>query len=290
MTTRLVVEPLAGSFAARVSGMNDGALDEISPADVEMLHELWVNAAVLCFAEANLTSAGLVRLASMFGEVRPQPLQRDEYKVPGYPQLRVVSSAHLDTFGDGLPLRTGGSWHTDHSQLSHPPSGTILSAVQIPGEGGGDTSFTDQRGAYDGLPVDVREDIEWLVGEHVYNSRYAVRRLQKLKPGEVPERAPSMHPLVRRHPITGRKLLYFNPIRIERFVGLDDDTSQAILGNLLAHCSQEKYVYRHRWSPGDVLLWDNRQTMHMVDHDYVSDTERIMHRALVYTGTEWGLT
>ena len=158
--------------------------------------------------------------------------------------------------------------------------------IEIPNSGG-DTSFTNQCGAYDALSDTRKAALEELIAEHVYNSRFSPRRLQALRPGEITDEGPVRHPLVRTHPESGRKLLYFNPIRIEKFVGLSEESSQSILHDLVAHCEQPQFVYRHRWSPGDVLLWDNRQTMHKVAHDYAPGAKRIMHRALVYTGQEW---
>ncbi|MEM7253061.1 MAG: TauD/TfdA family dioxygenase [Pseudomonadota bacterium] len=277
------VTPLRGTFAARIDGFDPSDIDAVT---TQTLNQAWLQFAVLHFPRLRLASSALLRLARIFGEVRPQPLQRKEYLVPEHPELRVVSSEHRDTFGDGLPLRTGGSWHTDHSQLHHPPSGTILSAITIPASGG-DTRFCDQRAAYAELSSERKAAVSNLVGEHVYNSRYSPRRLQKLRAGEVADQAPALHPLVRVHPQNGRTVLYFNPIRIERFVGQNEETSQRLIEELTRHCEQEAFVYRHRWSEGDVLLWDNRQVMHMVDHDYPKGALRVMHRALIYTGHEW---
>ena len=269
---------LDGPFGAEVVGLDIRA--GVGQADRARLQQAWVDNVVVCIRGQKLSPGEFVDVAGIFGQPEPQPIQREEYAVAGYPEIRVLSSLHTDTNGDGKPLLTGGTWHTDHSHLPAPPSGTMLYAITLPATGG-DTSFTNQTAAYEGLPAALRDQVDSLIGRHVYNSRYAPRRLQTMTPGEA-ERAPSaQHPLVRTHDVTGRPALYFNPIRIEQFAGLSVEESQTLIKTLVAHCEQPDYVYRHRWREGDVLLWDNRQALHMVAHDYEPGALRLMHRTLV---------
>ena len=271
------IRNLPGATGAEVLGFDpDGA----GEAARRRLREAWTDRVVLAFRGMEIDEAGFMRLAGLFGEPVPQPVQRPEYRVEGFPLIRLLSSRHRDTLGDNRPLNVGGSWHTDHSHLPHPPRGTLLRAIRLPVEGG-DTSFTNQRAAYEALDEETRREVEPLVGRHIYNSRYAPRRMAAMTQGEARAAPSARHPLVRPHPASGRKALYFNPIRIERFEGMDAASSQALMARLVAHCEQDRFVYRHRWRAGDVLVWDNAQALHMVRHDYDPACERIMHRALV---------
>ena len=271
------IRNLPGVTGAEVLGFDpDGA----GEADRRRLREAWTDRVVLAFRGMEIDEAGFMQLAGLFGEPVPQPVQRPEYRVEGFPLIRLLSSRHRDTLGDNRPLNVGGSWHTDHSHLPHPPRGTLLRAIRLPAEGG-DTSFTNQRAAYEALDEETRREVDPLVGRHIYNSRYAPRRMAAMTQGEAREAPSARHPLVRPHPASGRKALYFNPIRIERFEGMDAASSQALMARLVAHCEQDRFVYRHRWRAGDVLVWDNAQALHMVRHDYDPACERIMHRALV---------
>lgn len=272
------IRPLGDACGAEVVGLSLEA--PLSSSDRDRLNAAWVENVVLCIRDQFLEPQDFLRLASIFGTPAQQPIQRKEYQVDGHPEIRVLSSAHLDTFGDKKPLRTGGSWHTDHSHLTEPPWGTMLHAIALPSRGG-TTSFTNQTAAYAGLPANMRAEVDPLVGHHVYLSKYSKRRLQAMTEQEM-ARAPSAHhPLVRKHSVTGKPALYFNPIRIEQFDGMSEANSQALLDRLIAHCERPEFVYRHEWKLGDVLLWDNRQALHMVEHDYPPDELRLMHRTLI---------
>ena len=273
------IRPLPGVTGAEVIGFDIGR-DGADGAARRRLQDAWTDRVVLVFRDMEIDEAGFMRLAGLFGENVPQPVQRPEYRVEGFPLIRLLSNRHRDTLGDNKPLNVGGTWHTDHSHLPDPPRGTVLRAIRLPGEGG-DTSFTNQRAAYEALDEATRREVDPLVGHHVYNSRYAPRRMATMTPEEEREAPSARHPLVRPHPASGRKALYFNPIRIERFDGMDAASSQALMDRLVAHCEQDRFIYRHRWRPGDVLIWDNAQALHMVRHDYDPAEERIMHRTLV---------
>ncbi|NKC16590.1 MAG: TauD/TfdA family dioxygenase [Gammaproteobacteria bacterium] len=272
------IRRLNGPFGAEVLGLTEPRA--LARDDVQRLNRAWVNHVVLCLREQHVAPDGLLRLARLFGTPARQPLQRAEYQVPGYPELRVLSSEHVDTHGDKKPLYTGGSWHTDHSHLPEPPWGTMLHAIALPSRGG-QTSFTDQTAAFAALSGEDKSRFEGLMGHHIYLSKYSKRRLQAMTAEERAAAPSARHPLVRRHDVTGRPALYFNPVRIEQFDGMTEAASQALLAQLTAHCEREQFVYRHSWQLGDVLIWDNRQALHKVAHDYPAGELRLMHRTLV---------
>jgi taurine dioxygenase len=272
------VRPMGEFFAAEVIGFSHQ--HTFSEADRALLVQAWAENVVLCFRDQDLGPGQFLQLASIFGTPAQQPIQRAEYQVQGFPEVRVLSSAHIDTYGDGKPLLIGGTWHTDHSHLDDPPWGTMLHALELPSRGG-DTSFMNLTSAYQDLDAVDKAVVDPLIGEHVYLSKYSKRRLQTMTPSEQARAASARHALVRTHAVSGSRGLYFNPIRVERFEGVSEAASQALLDKLIAHGEKPEHIYRHCWRPGDVLLWDNRQALHMVAHDYPLDETRVMHRTLV---------
>ena len=163
----LQIQSRDGPFGVEVRGLD---IRRNPGSDVsQTLQSEWVDNVVICLREQDLTPGEFLNVARLFGEPEPQPIQRKEYAVDGHPEIRVLSSEHIDTHGDGKPLLTGGTWHTDHSHLPSPPSGTMLHAITLPGSGG-DTSFTNQTATYEGLPAELKAVVDDLVGIHVYNS------------------------------------------------------------------------------------------------------------------------
>ncbi len=275
----LSITPVDAPLGAEVIGFDIER--DASPEVGEELKAAWLEHVVLCFRDQALDPAGFLRLASLFGKPRPQPLQRPEYQVEGHPEIRVLSNRHRDTLGDGKPMKVGGSWHTDHSHQQNAPRGTMLHALQLPSRGG-NTSFTNQHAAYNGLPADKQELARRLRVHHVYNSPYAPRKMQALSAEEQKQAAPeAWHPLARPHPVDGRLALFLNPIRTAGIEGMQDAAAQELLGEMLEHSTRPQYRYTHPWRKGDVLIWDNPQALHMVDHDYPPDELRLMHRTLV---------
>ncbi len=272
------IRPLDAPLAAEVIGFD--IAHHASPEAAERLKAAWLNHVVLCFRGQDLSPADFVGLAQLFDSPTPQPLQRPEYRVEGHPEIRVLSSAHVDTLGDRKPLRIGGSWHSDHSHQPEPPRGTMLYALQLPSRGG-NTSFTNQHAAYEALSPAMKARIDGLRVHHVYNSPFAPRRMPKLSEGEAKEAPQALHPLVRPHPVDGRPAIYLNPIRTAHIQGMADTEAQALLAELLEHSTQPQFRYTHVWQKGDVLIWDNPQALHMAAHDYPADELRLMHRTLV---------
>jgi alpha-ketoglutarate-dependent taurine dioxygenase len=132
------------------------------------------------------------------------------------------------------------------------------------------------------LPSALQEKIDRLQARHVYQSKHSARKLPQL-PGARQQIAEAavVHPLVRRHAASGRKAIYINPIRIEEVVGMDDAEALALLDALLAHATQGGFEYRHKWQPGDVVIWDNRRLLHKANGDYPRDEVRYLYRLMI---------
>ncbi len=199
--------------------------------------------------------------------------------MPECPAIHYISNQ--DRLEDGRVYIPGEGYHTDHSNDEVPPKATALHAVKLPATGG-DTQFVNMYEAYDALPDATKKRIDGLQARHVYQSKYSERKLPKL-PGEKKkiETGSVLHPLVRTHPVSGRKAIYINPIRIEEIIGLSEIEALPLLDELLEHSTQLKFQYRHKWHSGDVVIWDNRCLLHKANGDYPVAEVRYLYRLML---------
>ena len=182
---------------------------------------------------------------------------------------------------NGKRIIPGESFHTDHSNHPAPPKATTLFAVSLPSSGG-DTQYVNMHDAYDDLSEAMKRRIDGMRAVHVYLSKYSPRSLGLLT--EESRKAlppPGIHPLVRVHPDNGRKALYLNPVRIESIVGMEDSEALDLIGELMAHATQQKYEYRHQWRYGDMVIWDNRSVLHKANPDYDMNEKRYLYRLML---------
>lgn len=267
--------PLEPHTAVEVIGAD---LSGSVPDEVKTyLNTAFADYPVICFRDQTLTAQQLFDAVQNFGEVFPQHNSR--FSVPECPQIHYISNQ--DKFPDGRHYIPGEGFHTDHSNDASPPKATILHAITLPSSGG-DTQFINMYDAYDDLPAATRARIASLRAIHVYQSSHSERKLMSLSKDNR-ERVPNavLHPLVRTHPVTGRKALYINPIRIEGIVELAQDEALALLDELFEHVTQPKFEYRHKWKQGDLVMWDNRCLMHKANGDYDMNEMRYLHRIML---------
>jgi taurine dioxygenase len=233
---------------------------------------------VLCVREQSLTPAGYLAAMRAFGH--PLPQLRVVQSHPEVAEIMILSSEDRDTMGDGGRVVVGAHWHSDDSYRAVPCALTMLYGIEVP-PSGGDTQFANLYAAYDDLPEATKREIAGLRAVHRYESSRRGTRIMTLTAAEAETVPDATHPLVRTHPETGRKALYLNPNRMERIEGLARADSDRLLDTLTAHATAERYQYRHRWRPGDLLIWDNRCTMHKANGDYPAGARRLMHRIMV---------
>ena len=198
--------------------------------------------------------------------------------------VNIISSEDRDELGDGKRLVNGASWHTDDSFMREPCSLTMLYGLIVPSRGG-DTQFTNMYAAYEALPPETKARIDGLQVMHKYQLSRQTNRVTKRPASEMKTMPEATHPLVRTHPATGRKALYLNANRMEQIVGMERAESDALLDELIAHAIEPRFQYRHVWRQGDIVIWDNRCTMHKANADYPEGERRLMHRVVV-AGTE----
>ena len=268
------IAPLTEHTASEVTG-----LDFRETVDAETratLGRALAERHVLVMRGQSFTPEQFKAAVRIFGEL--QPHDKKERHVPGYPGVDYVSN---DEIVDGRRIIPGETFHTDHSNHPRPPKATTLYAVDLPSTGG-DTQYVNMHAAYDDLPAEMKRNIAGLRAVHVYQSRHSPRPLAPLT--EASRRAlppPGIHPLVHTHPENGRKALYLNPVRIESIEGLADADALALIEALMRHATQTKFEYRHRWRPGDWVIWDNRSVMHQANPDYDMRERRFLYRLML---------
>ena len=220
---------------------------------------------VLVLRAQSLNPGSFLEFANRFG--RPEPHLLDQFHHSEYSDILVLSNVKKD--GKPIGLADGGTyWHTDYSYLQIPARATLLYSVQVP-KVGGDTLFADQEQSYEDLQDAMKKRLEGLVTLNVYGNRddldkasrtsaFAPTQEQKDKRGAKLIR----HPLVRRHPYTGRKALYAVSGTSFAIEGMPDDEGLSLLRELAAHSTQPKYQYRVKYGVGDVVVWDNASVLH----------------------------
>jgi len=266
---------LSDITGAAVSGLD--LTQPVEPATRARLNHAFSEHSVLVIRGQHLTPVQTLTAVQLFGEIFPQHNTR--FALPACPQIHYISNQ--DTYPDGRRYIPGEGWHTDHSNDVRPPKATILHAVSLP-DRGGDTEYANMAAAWDALPQSMQQRLAGLLAIHVYQSSHSNRKLMGLSDANK-ERVPNavLHPLVRTHPETGRKAIYINPILVEGIVGLDHKEALPLLDDLLAHATQPRFIYRHQWQPGDLVMWDNRCLLHKANGDYDMAQLRYLYRVML---------
>jgi len=262
------------------TGIEVRGVDLTRPVDAAIrsrLNRAFSEHSVLVVRDQHLSPHQLLDAVRLFGEIFPQ--QDKKFSLPECPLIHYVSNQ--DRYPDGTRYIPGAGYHTDHSNAAAPPKATVLHAVNLP-DRGGDTQYVNMHRAYENLPASMQLRIDGLRAMHVYQSRHSTRKLMALSEENrqaIPDAV--LHPLVRTHPETGRKAIYLNPIRIEGIEGMAESDALALLDELLEHARQPQHEYRHRWLPGDLVMWDNRCLLHKANGDYDMKQVRYLYRIML---------
>lgn len=257
-------QPLTGVFAAEVSGID---LASLSDHELAELRALMCEHEVLVVRDQSLEPAqqsAFSRRLGPFGEV-PFIATMDEFPEV----IRVVKEAD-----EGSAFNFGGAWHSDFSFQAEPPSFTILSAVDVP-PWGGDTCFASMTAAWNALHAPMQDRLRELNAVHSARDAYSPK-MQALHTGmsgmqivcDESANEFEIHPLVPVHPETGKEVLYFNRAYVREIENMPADEAQSLMAFLHLHTTDVKFMYRHRWQAGDVVIWDNRSTQHVALNDY----------------------
>jgi taurine dioxygenase len=274
------VRPFDAALGAEV---RCGDLRHLSDAQFEQIRAAWLDHLVLVFRGQSLTDDDLIALGRRFGEiddtVRPQPTDQ-----PGQPSRQLALTIVSNVVENGKPIGALSNvdlvWHTDMSYIEVPPDASLLYSLEVP-ETGGETGFSNMYLALETLPADLRHRIEGLQIKHdaTHNSGGFLRKGFDF-PSDVSRSPGPSHPAVRTHPETGCDALFLGRRPYSYAHGLALTESESLLDRLWAHASRPELAFYHRWSVGDVVIWDNRCTMHR-RNAFDNAARRVMHRTQI---------
>ncbi len=262
--TQLRIAPLHPSLGAEVAGVDlSKPIDEPTR---QALSRALADHLALVFHDQALTPAQYLAAASVFGP--PMEQHYSQHNMPDFPLIGLIWHRNGQ--------RPAEQWHTDHTNRERPPAATILYGVEIPSAGGG-TSVANMRAAYVALPDDERRRLESLKTFNSLDSDHPdTRQEDRDKYGK-----PIEHPMVRTHPVHGSRAVYFHISKATHIDGMTPEASQAYMGDLLDRMIRPEIVYHHVWRKGDVLIIDDRATMHRAHGDYDRSQSRVLWRIIV---------
>jgi len=274
----VTVAPTGGALGAEIRNLD---LRTIEDRDFAVILGAWHDHLLLVFRGQELGDEDLVAFSKRFGELDLAPVQESGRRfVEGHPEIYVV----YNVLENGVPIGSLGAgeatWHTDMSYQEVPPKASMLYALEVP-PAGGDTYFNNMYAAYESLPAELRRRIEGLSLKHdgTYNSGGYLR--QGVMAVDDPTRSPgTYHPLVSTHPETRRRALYLGRRRNAYIGGLPLAESESLLDQLWEYATRTELAWGNKWRPGDLVLWDNRCTMHRRD-SFDATSRRVMHRTQI---------
>lgn len=266
------IKPLTTGLGAEVFGA-----DLRDSSQHEGVHQAFAEHALLVIRDQTLTPDDHLSFARSFGHINVNRFFRP---VAGYPEIAEVLKE------PDQKEAIGENWHTDHSYDQVPAMGSILHAIEVPPVGG-DTAFASMHAAYMGLSPKMQEFLSGLTAHHGSAHAFgaaAVAGTEGKDTGRYQNSEAAtqdaIHPVVIRHPLSGKPCLFVNPAFTTRIVGFSDTESDGLLRMLYAHAARPEFQARVRWQAGDVTMWDNRATWHVAINDYHGH-RRLMHRVTV---------
>ena len=260
---RLEITPLHPSLGAEVAGVDLSA--PIDVATRQVLNRALADHLALVFRDQALTPAQYLSAASVFGP--PMEQHYSQHNMPDHPLIGLIWHRNGQ--------QPAERWHTDHTNRECPPAATILYGVEIPSAGGG-TSVASMRAAYLALPEDERRRLEGLTSFNGLDGKDDTRPEDREKYGTLIE-----HPMVRTHPVHGSRAVYFHISKATHISGMTPEASRAYMSALLDRMIRPEIVYHHVWRKGDVLVIDDRATMHRAHGDYDRSQSRVLWRIIV---------
>ena len=273
------VRRAAPKIGAEILGVDARNLDA---ATFRAVYQAFLDHVVIVLRGQQLTEQEFLDFSARFGELKVHITKKAQH--PRFPKLMLMDNRVLDTRkGEEektapLLVKIGNVWHTDTSYDYVTAKATGMYAVNVPSTGG-DTLFANSYAAYDALPAALQQKLEGLSATYIYGGRLK-RQQERLEDSER-GRAPALHPLVQTHPETGRKTLYFNDGQIVGIPGMEKADSDALIEDLAQRTASADGDYRHRWQRGDVVLWDNRCSIHCATGDYPVNERRTNWRTTI---------
>ena len=259
-------------------------LDLAQPLDAATKKKLYdavvENVVLVIRGQAHLSPAQVQAAGEIFGELMED--QNRRYLVDGHPLISVLDNFHTDSKGGQAKVGKNATWHTDHTNQERPPTFTMLYAVAVPDKGGA-TSVCNSRAAYEALPADLKQKITGMKTENtlISSARFKIANPDILKDQLESKNPPMVQPLVRTHPETGKKAVWFHKSKTEKIIGMTPEETQDFLQDLTDKVTRPEFCYAHQYQVGDLLILDDRQSLHKAGHDFDQSQHRLLYRMLV---------
>tara|TARA_B100000676_G_scaffold296980_1_gene337990 strand:- start:221 stop:1096 length:876 start_codon:yes stop_codon:yes gene_type:complete len=281
VSNSIIVESLNPALGAKVKGVDFRS--PLTPEVVSQIHNAWMEYQVLVFPSQSISDEQHVAVTKYFGE--PEVFHQNIIKSKFVNEIFRVSNTdengNLMLPSDPIQqqLSSAKKWHTDSSYRKVPAMGSLLHGIEV-SRTGGLTCFTNMYAVYEALSSKMRDIVNGKKCRHDFEHLSRITGARKPSKDEKESMPAVWQPMVRKHPVTGRKSLYISPIYNDKIEGMDDKDAIALISELAEFAGQEQFVYRHKWETDDVLMWDNRCTMHLVTpHD--QNEKRVMHRTTI---------
>jgi taurine dioxygenase len=273
--SKLRVRKLGYAIGAEITGVDlRKPLDEATIAEIR---RAWLDHIMLCYPGQDLSEAELIRFTKYFGEID------DNRAIPSRQDAEFKEILRLQNRPIPNPQVLGPTWHTDYDHTQRPSTGTLLLAKELPPVGG-NTAFSNTYMAYETLSPKLREIVDGLEAVHdvTLGAGFTRRDSAELQAERRKQFPPIVHPVARTHPETGRRALYLGN-RVRKFVGMSEEETKPLLEYLNDHTVRYEFVYRHAWSVGDLLMWDNRAALHyaIMDFDQTNVVRRMIRTSLI---------
>ena len=280
----ITVTKTGAALGARIDGVD--LTKELDDATFAAVRQAFYTHEVVYFRGTALTDEQHIRFSARFGELRRIKLDQ---VLNRHPEIFVVSNIQEN----GKPIGSydaGIFWHTDGSYLANPHALSALYAHEVPEQDGrvlGDTAFASTSAAYDALPQSMKKRLEGLKALQSIIHRHQktlAAGLKKEYNAAVKADPEAVHPVVRVHPVNGRKCLYVSEGYTVKILGLPEDESRDLVKELVSHCTKPEFQYVHNWRRHDLVMWDDCTTLHKATFDYPAHLRRRMHRTTVING------
>ncbi|MEL0105878.1 MAG: TauD/TfdA family dioxygenase [Rhodospirillaceae bacterium] len=275
-TSTLRITPLSEHIGAEVTGID--LKQPLDPETKAKLNQALLDHIALVIRDQSFSAPEYAEAVRAFG--KPMMQHYSQYQTPDNEFVNFISNQHTNDKGERV--KHGASWHTDHTNHECPPKCTVLYAVELPKEGG-DTGILNTRAGYDSLLDDYKQKLDGLKTINVFQGRAALRESTK----QVTERDAKKYseamvqPLIRTHPETGKKAVYFHTVKVDTIEGMEPDETRVLLEDVLGRINKPEFIYRHKWRLGDMLIWDNRSAMHQAYYDYDTSQPRTLMRIIL---------
>jgi taurine dioxygenase len=263
----LEIRPVTPTIGAEVHGISlHDVLDDGARAELD---KAWLDHKVLFFRDQHITADEHLEFCRTFGELEVHPFVPPK---PGYPEVMVLVANEQRRGNEN-------TWHSDVTWRREPSLGSMLRAIEVP-DIGGDTLFANMEAAYDGLDSELRQQLVGLTAVHDFVRVFGSRKTDEEIAHLHEQYPPSEHPVIRTHPVSGRKSIYVNAAFTSHIVGIPADESKRLLAHLYRQAAIPEYQCRLRWAPDTLALWDNRCAQHYAVSDYWP-ARRVMERVTI---------